>query len=139
MQISKKLIKKNLNEKLPKRLTDLIDELRAWLFTILRNNCCSHFQKHGRKVEDVDVAHVARLAVKSTRDGMLMSDEVLAASDFTYEEAVEIYGVSLGTIKSRMNRGRTALSALLGFGDDPAFNTTDRQLIEILSNCNDAA
>lgn len=131
-------------------------KMRAWLFTILRNNYYSHFRKYGREIEDVDGVHAARLAVKPSHDGKLMLDEVLAAFDqisveqrevlllvgasgFTYEEAAEMCGVSLGTIKSRMNRGRTALSALLGFGDDPDFNTTDHQMMGVLSNRNNAA
>ena len=131
-------------------------KMRAWLFTILRNNYYSYFRKYGREIEDVDGVHAARLAVKPSHDGKLMLDEVLAAFDqvsveqrevlllvgasgFTYEEAAEMCGVSLGTIKSRMSRGRAALSAMLGFGDDPDFNTTDHQMMGVLSNRNDAA
>lgn len=131
-------------------------KMRAWLFTILRNSYYSHHRKFGREVEDVDGVHAARLAVKPSHDGKLMLNEVLnafdhlsveqrevlllvGASGFSYEEAAEMCGVSLGTIKSRMNRGRTALSILLGYGDDPDFETTDRQTMAVLSNRNDAA
>ena len=131
-------------------------KMRAWLFTILRNNYYSHHRKYGREVEDVDGAHAARLAVNPNHDGKLMLDEVLAAFDqisveqrevlllvgasgFTYDEAAEMCGVSLGTIKSRMNRGRTALSKLLGYGDELEFNTTDRHVMGVLSSRNDAA
>lgn len=131
-------------------------KLRAWLFTILRNTYYSHHRKYGREVEDVDGAHAARLAVKPNHDGQLMLNEVLEAFDqisveqrevlllvgasgFSYEEAAEMCGVSLGTIKSRMNRGRTALSALLGYEDDPELGSTDQQTMAVLSNRNDAA
>ena len=131
-------------------------KLRAWLFTILRNSFYSHHRKYGREIEDVDGVYAARLAVKPTHDGKLMLDEVLTAFDklsveqrealllvgasgFSYEEAAEMCGVSLGTIKSRMNRGRTALSAMLGYGDDVELDVTDSQTMAVLSNRNDAA
>ena len=38
---------------------------------------------------------------------------LVSASDMSYEEAAEICGVAVGTIKSRVNRARNKLSELL--------------------------
>lgn len=131
-------------------------KLRAWLFTILRNNFYSHHRKFGREIEDVDGTHAAQLAVSPNHDGKLMLDEVMAAFDkltveqkevlllvgasgFSYEEAAEMCGVSLGTIKSRINRGRNALSAMLGYGDNDSFDVMDATTMGVITNRGDAA
>ena len=41
---------------------------------------------------------------------------LVGASGFSYEEAAEICGVAVGTIKSRLNRARGKLAALLSIG-----------------------
>jgi RNA polymerase sigma-70 factor (ECF subfamily) len=51
---------------------------------------------------------------------------LIGASGFSYEEAAEICGCAVGTIKSRVNRARTRLAGLLhienpnDFGPDRA-------------------
>lgn len=131
-------------------------KLRAWLFTILRNALYSHHRKYRREIEDVDGAHAARLAVQPTHDGKLMLNDVIrafdtlsveqrealwliAASGFSYEEAAEMCGVSLGTIKSRMNRGRSALSAHFGFGEEAYHDMLNAQFAGTTPDANDAA
>jgi len=42
---------------------------------------------------------------------------LVGASGFSYEEAAEICGVAVGTIKSRLNRARARLANLLAIGD----------------------
>jgi RNA polymerase sigma-70 factor (ECF subfamily) len=50
---------------------------------------------------------------------------LVGAEGFSYEEAAEIIGCAVGTVKSRVNRARTRLAELLGvsrieeFGPDP--------------------
>ncbi|MCV6593073.1 MAG: RNA polymerase sigma factor [Silicimonas sp.] len=131
-------------------------KLRAWLFTILRNNFYSHHRRARREIEDVDGLHAARLAVSPSHDGRLMLGEVLAAfeqltaeqrevlllvgaSGFSYDEAAEICGVSLGTVKSRINRGRRALGDMLGYGGGASFNTTDQMTRAAMGAPGDAA
>ena len=116
--------------------------LRAWLFTILRNEFYSQIRKRGREVEDAEGTYAARLASQPAQTGhMDMSDfrEALAqlpsdqrealvlvgASGFSYEEAAEICDCAVGTIKSRVSRARTRLGELLmldpgeTYGADP--------------------
>ncbi len=104
--------------------------LRAWLFTILRNVFYSEVRKRKREVEDVDGAMTARLAVRPAQDHVmalrdfataletLPADQrealvLVGAAGLTYEEAAEVCGCALGTIKSRVNRARARLLDLL--------------------------
>lgn len=105
--------------------------IRAWLFTILRNTYYSLYRRRGREVQDVDGAYSARVAVSGGQEGAIdLADfrialaklpeeqrEVLimvGATGMSYEETAEICGVAVGTIKSRVNRARTRLAELLG-------------------------
>jgi len=111
--------------------------MRAWLFTILRNTYYSELRKRQREVEDADGAHAARLAERPNQPGaadledfkrafaQLSEDhrEVLAlvgASGMSYEEAAAICGCAVGTVKSRVNRARAKLAELLGMSLDEA-------------------
>ena len=104
--------------------------LKAWLFTILRNEFYSQMRKRGREVQDTDGVMTARLAVHPSQPGkldledfrsalnMLPEDQreaiiLIGASGFSYEEAAEICGCAVGTIKSRVSRARSRLQELL--------------------------
>src|ERR1044072_738757 len=104
--------------------------LRAWLFTILRNEFYSQLRKRGREVEDAEGAYTARLATQPAQGGHmdmndfrhalaeLRADQrealiLVGASGFSYEEAAEICECAVGTIKSRVSRARTRLQELL--------------------------
>jgi RNA polymerase sigma-70 factor, ECF subfamily len=105
--------------------------IRAWLFTILRNTYFSMYRRRGREVQDTDGIHAAKVAVQGNQESAIdLADfrvalaklpeeqrEVLimiGATGLSYEEAAEICGVAVGTIKSRVNRARTRLADLLG-------------------------
>jgi RNA polymerase sigma-70 factor (ECF subfamily) len=111
--------------------------LKAWVFTILRNEFYSQMRKRGREVQDSDGLITARVAVHPSQHGsmdlgdfraaldQLPSDQreaiiLIGASGFSYEEAAEICNCAVGTIKSRVSRARTRLQELLnvsGEGD----------------------
>lgn len=111
--------------------------LKAWLFTILRNEFYSQMRKRGREVQDSDGTMTARLAVHPSQHGQLDLEDfrhalerlpedqreaiiLIGASGFSYEEAAEICGCAVGTIKSRVSRARARLQELLkvsGEGD----------------------
>ncbi|WP_299564723.1 RNA polymerase sigma factor [uncultured Sulfitobacter sp.] len=124
--------------------------MRAWLFTILRNTYYSSRRKSNREVSDVDGVFTEGLAEKPAHDGHLqMMDfrEALAklkveqreallligASGFSYEEAAEMCGVAVGTIKSRTNRARAQLAELMGLKEDEAMEMTDDATMSVLS------
>jgi RNA polymerase sigma-70 factor, ECF subfamily len=104
--------------------------MKAWLYTILRNEFYSQLRKNKREVEDVDGVYSSKVAMKPEQDGHLdLSDLHVAlaklpadqreaiilvgASGFSYEEAADICKVAMGTIKSRVSRARHRLAQLL--------------------------
>lgn len=104
--------------------------LRAWLFTIMRNTFFSDLRKLRREVEDVDgvragamsdaprqvdalalkelIAAIAHLPPAQSRPLVLMG-----AYGFSQLEAADACGCTIGTIKSRVSRSRAMLSLLL--------------------------
>jgi RNA polymerase sigma-70 factor (ECF subfamily) len=115
----------------------------AWLFTILRNLFRSEYRKRRREVEDADGSYAETLKTQPEQTSHVEFKEftvalnklpedqrealiLIGASGFSYEEAAEICGCAVGTIKSRVNRARTRLANLLhienlnDFGPDRA-------------------
>jgi RNA polymerase sigma-70 factor, ECF subfamily len=108
--------------------------LPAWLFTILRNLFHSEYRKRRREVEDADGKYAATLAVQPHQGAHLDFEDLrnalarlphdqrealllVGASGFSYEQAAEICGCAVGTIKSRVNRARTRLAELMHLRD----------------------
>jgi RNA polymerase sigma-70 factor (ECF subfamily) len=108
--------------------------LRAWLFTILRNTYYTAAIRRRREVADEDGKHAARLGTAPTQDWsvamtamqtalqQLPSEQcealvLVGAAGLTYEEAAEICGCALGTIKSRVNRARARLLRIMDAAD----------------------
>jgi RNA polymerase sigma-70 factor, ECF subfamily len=104
--------------------------MSAWLFTILRNLFRSEYRKRRREVEDVDGGYAGQLAALPEQDSRveinefcealtLLSSErrealiLVGASGFSYEEAAQICGCAIGTIKSRVNRAKSRLAESL--------------------------
>jgi RNA polymerase sigma-70 factor (ECF subfamily) len=104
--------------------------IRAWLFTILRNTYYSLYRKRGREVQDSDGIYAERLASHGAQEGHMdfvdfrkalaqLPEEqrevliMVGASGLSYEEAADICGVAIGTIKSRVNRARVKLAEIL--------------------------
>ncbi len=103
---------------------------RAWIFMILRNHYYSTLRKNARIASwDPEVAERVLVTGPAQQDGLNVQDvqaallklpaeqrEVLlliGANGVSYEEAAEIMGCAIGTIKSRLARGRAALTALI--------------------------
>jgi RNA polymerase sigma-70 factor (ECF subfamily) len=125
--------------------------LKAWLFTILRNEFYSNVRRAWRQADwnpekgesiaapaheqdwsmDLsDTARALRLLPVAQREALIL----VAAGGFTYDEAAEIAGARLGTIKSRVARARIALQAILD-GDDalPETNGPSDPMNDILA------
>ena len=103
--------------------------MRAWLFTILRNHYYSELRKKRHEAEDVDGQLSARLwsapnqddsvALNALRQAMTKLPEeqrealvLVGAAGLSYEEAAKVCGCAIGTIKSRVNRARAKLLGL---------------------------
>lgn len=104
--------------------------LRAWLFTILRNEFYSQMRKAVREVEDGEGNYAATLVSPPEQDGHIEFEDMksallelpddqreaiilVGASGLSYEEAAEICGTAVGTIKSRVSRARSRLVELM--------------------------
>ncbi len=124
--------------------------MRAWLFTILRNTFYSERRKAKREVADVDGAMTERMAEKPAHDGRLALNDfrrafeklpaeqrealiLVGAQGFAYEEAARMCNCAVGTVKSRANRGRKRLAEMLHMHEDEAMELTDQATIAVIS------
>lgn len=110
--------------------------IRAWTFTILRNAWFTEMRRN-RFRADFDEAQVDRILTTPAgqeaplhladlsralmelpaerREALLL----VGAGGFSYEEAAAICGCAVGTIKSRVGRGRAQLNAMIEEGQLP--------------------
>lgn len=111
---------------------ELGTNLHAWLFRILRNTFYNDAVVKRRAVQDVDGALAAKLASAPNQEWRLRWSEMLealqqlkphareallmiAAAGLSYEDAAEICGCPVGTIKSRVKRARAELAQRIEF------------------------
>ena len=104
--------------------------LRAWLFTILRNTYYTAVLRRRREVRDETGEYAGSLRTPATQDWSVAMHALQAAlqklpaehrealilvgaAGLSYEEAAEICGCALGTIKSRVNRARARLLKIM--------------------------
>lgn len=130
--------------------------MRAWLFTILRNAFYSERRKAVREAEDPEGDLTGALAEKPAHDGRLQLADFRAAFDtlppeqrevltlvgvlqYSYEEAAEMCGVKIGTIKSRLKRGRDALAVAMDLSGDEPMEMTDQVTQSVVATNGGAA
>lgn len=118
--------------------------LRAWLFTILRNTFYSDLRKYRREIEDIDGLRAAALYEEPGQDHVLALKELISAIGglppqqrkpivlmgaygFSQLEAAAACGCTVGTIKSRVSRARTTLCTVL----DHKMGTQNRAVPDI--------
>ena len=111
--------------------------MRAWTFIILRNLFLSQMRRARFKGEWDDVTAAKILAAPASQDRHVELGDLqrallhlpqpqrealilVGAGGFAYEEAADICGCAVGTIKSRVARGRVALEALMSGGKLPS-------------------
>ena len=111
--------------------------MRAWTFIILRNLFLSQMRRARFKGEWDEITASRLLAAPASQDRHIeLSDMqrallhlpqpqrealiLVGAGGFAYEEAAEICGCAVGTIKSRVARGRVALESLMNEGKLPS-------------------
>jgi RNA polymerase sigma-70 factor, ECF subfamily len=110
--------------------------MKAWTFMILRNQFYSERRRSWRQTQlDQEAAErtlvavddpTSPLALDELRLGLAMLPAeqrealiLVGAGGFAYEEAAEICGCAVGTVKSRVSRARRALQVIL---DDASYD-----------------
>lgn len=104
--------------------------LKAWLFTILRNAFYENIRRRRRESSLLEAGGAEllseRSAVEMRTDVMDLQSLIwtlppllrealilVGAQEMTYEEAAQVCNVPVGTIKARVSRGRSALATAL--------------------------
>jgi RNA polymerase sigma-70 factor (ECF subfamily) len=104
--------------------------LKAWLMTILRNHYINGLRRSRIEVETVDEIPESALPTSPNQEHVVEINEVAAAlqkmsiehreilvlvsaAGLSYEEAADVCGCAVGTIKSRLNRARSELKRVL--------------------------
>src|SRR5258708_15692815 len=118
-------------------------DLRAWLFTILHNQHVNDVRRSVHEgvhvaVEEmapVLIVHPTALAVLQLRDleaaiAKLPQEQrqvilLVGLEGMRYEEVALILGIPVGTVRSRLSRGREQLRRLMDMGDDAELQVTD--------------
>lgn len=114
--------------------------LRAWLFTIMRNICITNARKMKlRRTYAAELMSLERHLSPAAQDDVVMLKESLALvqhlspgeqqavtllgiQDLSYEASAEIAELPVGTMKSRLSRGRQRLRTMIE-GATPAGDT----------------
>ncbi len=113
-------------------------DLRAWLFTILHNQYVNHIRRAVREGATVALSETEpmlsrapqqakRLELRDLERAIAQLPEeqrsvilLVALEGMRYEEVAAILDVPVGTIRSRLSRGREALRRLTGVPDEKA-------------------
>jgi len=105
-------------------------DLRAWLFTIMHNVYINQLRAQPAGMSAMTDDDTMQLAVRPTQSDRLEIMDLQAAllrlaeeqrdvlllvglEQMTYEEAAGVLGIPIGTVMSRLSRGRERLRALL--------------------------
>ncbi len=116
--------------------------MRAWTFVILRNAYLTDMRRNRFRGEyDEGVAERILTAPAGQEEPIHLSDMhralltlpperreallLVGAGGFSYEEAAEICGCAIGTIKSRVGRARATLNTMLAEGTIPQRSSDD--------------
>jgi len=119
-------------------------DLRAWLFTILHNQHVNDVRRSVREGVSIPVEDVApSLTVPADTGASLqlrdleralarLPDEqrqvilLVGLEGMRYEEVATVLGIPIGTVRSRLSRGRDMLRELMGMKEEAAYIARER-------------
>ena len=118
--------------------------LDAWLVTILRNRFRSEYRKRRLEVSDADGVYASQLTTPPDQLSHLQFSDLRQALGrvphdqrealllvggygFSYEQAAAICTCAVGTVKSRTNRARASLAALLDVESEADLGSGDNK------------
>jgi RNA polymerase sigma factor (sigma-70 family) len=126
-------------------------DLRAWLFTILHNQYVNYVRRAVREGAAVGLSDTEPLLSRPAQQGRRLElrdleraiaklpDEqrsvilLVGLEGMRYEEVAAVLGVPVGTIRSRLSRGREALRRLTGMlPDEPEENAVAKPEVAAL-------
>src|SRR5438045_3905078 len=120
--------------------------LRAWLFTLMHNQYVNNVRRANREAGTIDIDDVSSSLVATTDPtasrqlyeleralGQLAAEQrevilLVGLEGFSYEDAAKILAVPVGTVRSRLSRGREALRRQFGIEEeiDPSLTSQNR-------------
>ena len=120
--------------------------LRAWLFTLMHNQYVNNVRRANREagtigIDDVSSSLVATTDPTASRQlyeleralGQLAAEQrevilLVGLEGFSYEDAAKILAVPVGTVRSRLSRGRESLRRQFGIEEeiDPSLASQNR-------------
>jgi RNA polymerase sigma-70 factor (ECF subfamily) len=131
--------------------------LRAWLFTLMHNQHVNDVRRSNREGGNLDVEDMAAVLVANTdptasrqlyeleralarlpleqRESILL----VGLEGLRYDEAATILGVPIGTVRSRLSRGRDALRKLMGMDEIEAPAAATAEAEELTEELAEAA
>jgi RNA polymerase sigma-70 factor, ECF subfamily len=118
--------------------------LKAWLFTIVRNEHYSQLRRGKFEAQGMDIELLPEPSVPPDHDGKLELRDLnralaslspgqrtalilVSVSGYSYEEAAQMCGCAVGTIKSRVARARETLLEMLE-GRQPMAEAADEEV-----------
>jgi RNA polymerase sigma-70 factor, ECF subfamily len=117
-------------------------DLRAWLFTIMHNQYVNEVRRATRDAASLDVQDCSTFLVANSDpsasrqlqeleqallqlpEGQRLVILLVGLEGMSYEDVANILQIPIGTVRSRLSRGREVLRELMGMDPRPA-NTGD--------------